>query len=551
MEVITVKIEDLIENDIIAKDLYVGNRLLLARGSVVTSQIIASLRRQAIEKVKIYEQLKSLETIKEELMKTAQEVSQTYDLPQTLHKLNARERYGKILSKPEDVVYMNNMFMRTMQQPLIQSYLSLLQKHDFYTFLHVIDVFILTTLFAKKEGIPQVENISAGFIMHDIGKLRTPVSILNKTGKLSKAEFQIMQEHTIDGYNLLNAIGMGHIAYLAKYHHERMDRKGYPEGISLAELPKEVQLLQLMDIYSALTMKRAYKMKAQPVEAIIHLFQDETLFDKGLLERFTQFVGLYPENAIVLLSNGSHAVVEQANEKNPHLPVVKEFQTGKSISLEQSPLTILKLLSYSTETSNQFFAKLSEFLISGRKDLLHTYLEKLKDHYRTYEWYTHIHIPLFKVINVLNQNNLLKPEQIEDINETFISLLTSTTNQLQELNKSKESVILVLDRARVGPLMAHLLEGLFYSEEISTVIVDHTISQEDLKEVIKEQKVKRVFMIGRRYDSGIPKRGKFDLYHISERMLEKFLYGMANECLQQEHFEQRLEKYKVEVLLVM
>ncbi len=152
---------------------------------------------------------------------------------------------------------------------------------------------------------------------------------------------------------------------------------------------------------------------------------------------------------------------------------------------------------------------------------------------------------------MLNQNNLLKPEQIEDIKETFISLLKATTNQLRELNKSKESVILVLDRSTVSSSMAHLLEGLFYSEEISTVIVDHTISQQELKEVVDEQKVKRVFMIGRRYDSGIPKRGKFDLYHISEQMLETFLYGMANECLQQEHFEQRLEKYKVEVLMVM
>mgnify|MGYP002734112139 FL=1 len=239
MEIITIKTEDLIENDIIASDLYVGNRLLLARGSIVTNKIISSLRRQEIENVTIYEQLKALETIEKELTKTARSVSQKYDLSLTLHKLNAKERYGKILSKPEDVIYINELFTRTMEQPLVQSYLSLLQKHDFYTFLHVLDVFILTTLFAKKEGIPQVEDISVGFIMHDIGKLRTPVSILNKTGKLSKAEFKIMQDHTIDGYNLLHAIGMGHIAYLAKSHHERMDRKGYPEGISLAELPKD------------------------------------------------------------------------------------------------------------------------------------------------------------------------------------------------------------------------------------------------------------------------------------------------------------------------
>ena len=68
---------------------------------------------------------------------------------------------------------------------------------------------------------------------------------------------------------------------------------------------------------------------------------------------------------------------------------------------------------------------------------------------------------------------------------------------------------------------------------------------------MNKQNVKRVFMIGQRYDYGIPKRCIIDLYHISEQMLETFLYSMANECLQQEHFEQRLEKYKVEVLLVM
>ena len=56
-------------------------------------------------------------------------------------------------------------------------------------------------------------------------------------------------------------------------------------------------------------------------------------------------------------------------------------------------------------------------------------------------------------------------------------------------------------------------------------------------------------MIGSRFDHGIPKRGKLDLYHISERMLETFLYSMANECLQQEQFEQRLEKYKVVLLI--
>ena len=151
MEVITVKAEDLIENDIIASDLYVGNRLLLTRGSTVTDRIISSLRRQKIENVQIYEQLKTLETIKVELMKTPHMVNQKYDLPQTLHKLNARERYGKVLSKPKDVVYINELFTRITQQPLIQSYLSLLQQHDFYTFLHALDVFILTTLFAKNE----------------------------------------------------------------------------------------------------------------------------------------------------------------------------------------------------------------------------------------------------------------------------------------------------------------------------------------------------------------------------------------------------------------
>jgi len=110
--------------------------------------------------------------------------------------------------------------------------LNSLKTHDNYSFNHSIDVTIISVMIGKKTSlnVRQLMELATGCLLHDIGKVFIPQSLLNKSGKLTEEEFDLMKEHTTMGYELLKdslPIMPTHIAY---QHHERQDVSGYPRG---------------------------------------------------------------------------------------------------------------------------------------------------------------------------------------------------------------------------------------------------------------------------------------------------------------------------------
>ncbi len=141
--------------------------------------------------------------------------------------------------------------------------------------LHVLHLHTLTSLFLKqllkktnkydftKKDIPLICNASA---LHDIGKIAIPESILNKPGRLTDEEFEIMKTHSAEGAKLLSNLPhrqnepLIKVAYqICRWHHERYDGRGYPDGIKGDDIPVTAQVVALADVYDALTSKRAYK----------------------------------------------------------------------------------------------------------------------------------------------------------------------------------------------------------------------------------------------------------------------------------------------------
>ena len=112
----------------------------------------------------------------------------------------------------------------------------------------------------------EIENISAASTMHDVGKISVPDYILNKPGKLTAEEFEIMKEHTVNGCKILDSIDMIKCSPMYKYyydicrsHHERWDGRGYPDGLVGDMIPISAQIVSVVDVYDALTSKRVYK----------------------------------------------------------------------------------------------------------------------------------------------------------------------------------------------------------------------------------------------------------------------------------------------------
>lgn len=112
----------------------------------------------------------------------------------------------------------------------------------------------------------EMEQIALAAVMHDVGKIAVPDQILNKPGKLTKEEFEIMKTHTLKGAEMLSQIPQmrNHEAYqyaydIARHHHERWDGNGYPDGLEGDEIPISAQIVSIADVYDALVSKRVYK----------------------------------------------------------------------------------------------------------------------------------------------------------------------------------------------------------------------------------------------------------------------------------------------------
>jgi len=205
--------------------------------------------------------------------------------------------------------------------------LTTLKKYDNYTFTHMVNVSILTMGQARALGIdgPLLRELGLAALMHDIGKVRTPLEILNKPDKLTDEEFTIMKRHTVDGAGILRSTpDIAPIApVVALEHHLRLDGSGYPR-VKRASLNLGTMLCSIADVFDAMRSQRLYQ-QAYPSERAIEVMRrnDGRQFDQHLVRRFIQLIGIYPAGSLVRLDTGEVAVVATVYAPDPHRPHVK------------------------------------------------------------------------------------------------------------------------------------------------------------------------------------------------------------------------------------
>lgn len=206
-----------------------------------------------------------------------------------------------------------------------------MKSHDDYTYTHCVNVALLVAIVGKKSMMNKsvLIDLFKSALMHDIGKLFIPVSILNKPGRLSNDEYGLVKQHSLKGYDYLMEQGclsaQGRRGVLM--HHEYHNGKGYPFGISDAGINRYAKALCVCDVYDALVSDRPYRKAWSQSEAFEYIMANNgSMFDPEMARVFIDNITPYNLGSIIQLSNGYKAIVVSNNKGLPLRPIIRVIE---------------------------------------------------------------------------------------------------------------------------------------------------------------------------------------------------------------------------------
>ncbi len=228
-------------------------------------------------------------------------ISRPFDERTVKHRVNSNYMFSLKQNELSEKLF-SQVYEREKDNSLMIEILShIVEFRNGESGLHVLHVHAITNILLKaivkktgkyKLSAKDIRLISQASALHDIGKISIPSEILNKPGRFTPEEFEIMKRHTIEGANMLENLPFHKTEQLVKityqicrWHHERYDGKGYPDGLAGDDIPIAAQVVSLADVYDALTSKRVYKPPFEPDAALEMILNGECgAFNPILLE---------------------------------------------------------------------------------------------------------------------------------------------------------------------------------------------------------------------------------------------------------------------------
>jgi len=321
---------------------YAGN-IIMKKNTVLDENSISKLKKLGIGTVHIidkYSNQELEEVIKPKLIKRFKDtdtkiinISSNKEI--VTDKTGFRREIHQCIEDYES--FIDEIIEDTVHNGDIINNLISVSSYDDNTFVHSINVMLLSLVVSNRLGMSRAEikKVALSCLLHDIGKVYIPLSIINKVEKLEVEEFNIIKNHPVKGYEFLrdctNLDPAERIACLS--HHEKWDGTGYPYGKIADDIPLYGRICCLCDVFDALTSDKAYRRGVKPNEAMEYIMANGgLLFDYELVKIFTEAVNIYPIGTMVLLSNGFEGIVESVSEYNMRPSVTIYYENGKKVN---------------------------------------------------------------------------------------------------------------------------------------------------------------------------------------------------------------------------
>lgn len=222
-----------------------------------------------------------------------------------------------------------------------------LRYYDDSTYAHSMNVGLLCNVFADwlEFGEEEKKTLTVAGILHDIGKTRVPLEIIQKPARLSEEEYQIIKKHTEYGFAILTENKLDyHIRYTALQHHERMDGSGYPLGLAGDHIDEYARIVSIIDVYDAMTSPRVYRGPTCPFD-VIQIFEEEGFqkYDSRYILTFLRRIAESYLNERIKLSDGRTGKLIYINVHALSRPVV--MVDGEAIDLrKEKDLKIMEIM---------------------------------------------------------------------------------------------------------------------------------------------------------------------------------------------------------------
>ena len=332
-----VKIKDATIGSTIVEPVYHGDTLLCKRGMVITKSIKRMLQSFEVEEV-------SVDTFY---------VEKIDNIVTNFNQMTELTRLSLKHLEINDIVICAKQLVSNLINTDGAEFLCSILTYDSGTYHHSINVAVLSLMCGIKLGLTKSELyiLTLGALLHDVGKTVIPISILNKTGELTRDEKNLVKQHPLLGSELLRESGLvdSPIRQIVLQHHENWDGSGYPRKIYGTNSYRLARIVHIADVYEALCAKRPYKKQIPRGQVREYMLEGSgTLFDPALLKLFLSVIPLYFLGEELICGNAIVTVTDNTDIENPtvlygqELIKVKELEKIKNSITDSATLKLIR-----------------------------------------------------------------------------------------------------------------------------------------------------------------------------------------------------------------